>query len=140
MYLQRVQADISPPIAAVFLIGILWKRVNAQGANAALATGFVLGMTRLVLDLNNSSLPEGWVLSLVTMNFLHFAIVLFVVCVAVLVGVSLLCPAETDSKLKGLTSSPRERDGSRTTMHRQNVRLTGVLILAVVAVWLYFRG
>ncbi len=140
VYLQRVQADISPPIAAVFLIGILWKRVNAQGAIASLATGFVLGMTRLVLDVNKSALSEGWVLSVVTMNFLHFAILLFTVCVVVLVGVSLLCPAEPAAKLEGLTFSTMERDGPRTTMHRKNVWLSGVLILAVVAVWLYFSG
>ena len=29
-YLQSVQAYISPPIAAVFLLGILWPRVNAK--------------------------------------------------------------------------------------------------------------
>jgi solute:Na+ symporter, SSS family len=50
-YLQSVQAYISPPIAAVFLLGLIWKRVNARGAMAALLTGFVLGMARLVLIL-----------------------------------------------------------------------------------------
>jgi len=47
VYLQSVQAYISPPIAAVFLIGVFWRRVNARGAIASLVTGFVLGMTRL---------------------------------------------------------------------------------------------
>ncbi|MBU1919630.1 sodium:solute symporter, partial [bacterium] len=40
-YLQSVQAYISPPIAAVFLIGVFWKRVNSRGAIASLITGFV---------------------------------------------------------------------------------------------------
>ena len=39
VYLQSVQAYISPPIAAVFLIGVLWPRANARGALAALFTG-----------------------------------------------------------------------------------------------------
>ena len=52
-YLQSVQAYISPPIAAVFLIGVFWKRVNAQrGDRRRWCTGFVLGMARLVLELN----------------------------------------------------------------------------------------
>ena len=51
VYLQSVQAYISPPIAAVFLIGIAWKRVNASGAMASLITGLVLGSIRLVADL-----------------------------------------------------------------------------------------
>src|ERR1700692_3376367 len=32
IYLQSVQAYISPPIASCFIIGILWPRVNGQGA------------------------------------------------------------------------------------------------------------
>jgi SSS family solute:Na+ symporter len=58
-YLQSVQAYIAPPIAAVFLVGLFWKRVNAQGAMAALVSGFVLGMGRLVAELGKGSL-SGW--------------------------------------------------------------------------------
>src|SRR5687768_13097683 len=47
-YPQSVRAYISPPIAAVFLIGVLGRRVNARGAMAALIAGFVLGMGRLI--------------------------------------------------------------------------------------------
>ena len=36
-YLQNVQAYIAPPIAAVFLLGLLWNRVNATGAICTLA-------------------------------------------------------------------------------------------------------
>src|ERR1700740_3500293 len=32
IYLQSVQAYISPPIAACFVLGILWPRLNGQGA------------------------------------------------------------------------------------------------------------
>ena len=34
IYLQSVQAYISPPIAVCFIFGILWTRVNGQGAIA----------------------------------------------------------------------------------------------------------
>ena len=49
-YLQSVQAYVSPPIAAAFLLGIFYKKINSKGALAALWTGFVLGMARLVLE------------------------------------------------------------------------------------------
>ena len=42
IYLQSVQAYISPPIAAVFLLGVTWPRANRHGAIAALASGAVL--------------------------------------------------------------------------------------------------
>ena len=39
IYLQSVQAYISPPIAAVFLFGVFWPRANRYGAIAALGDG-----------------------------------------------------------------------------------------------------
>ena len=103
-YLQSVQAYISPPIAAVFLIGILWQRVNASGAIASLLTGFVLGMGRLILEINKRHLDGIW-LSYADINFLHFAIILFVICSVVLVAVSLLTPSPAADKVTGLTLS-----------------------------------
>ena len=154
-YLQSVQAYISPPIAAVFLVGLLWTRVNARGAIASLATGFVLGVGRLVAELNKESL-EGWLLTFAEVNFLHFAIILFVVCVLVLVGVSLTAPAPSAAQLAGLTFATREAGGaggatgeglSRPVVagdarrsRRLDIGLSVVLVALVGLVWLYFTG
>src|SRR5260221_9109785 len=51
IYLQSVQAYISPPIAACFILGILWPRLNGAGSITSLLTGFVLGATRFILEL-----------------------------------------------------------------------------------------
>src|SRR3954468_12786370 len=51
IYLQSVQAYISPPIASCFVLGILWTRLNAQGAISSLLTGFCLGALRFILEL-----------------------------------------------------------------------------------------
>src|SRR5687768_3088993 len=58
-YLQSVQAYLSPPIAAVFLLGVFWRRANAAGAMTALLLGFVLGTARLIAELVKGSLT-GW--------------------------------------------------------------------------------
>lgn len=146
-YLQSVQAYISPPIAAVFLIGIAWKRVNARGAIASLVAGFLLGMGRLAAELSKESL-SGWLYWYADINFLHFAIFLFVVCVVVLVVVSLLTPEPSDEQLAGLTfataelspaSSP-EMAPSNPAWKRKDLWLTIVLIVCVGFVWLYFTG
>jgi solute:Na+ symporter, SSS family len=140
-YLQSVQAYISPPIAAVFLLGILWRRVNARGAMASLLTGFVLGMSRLVAELNQDAL-EGWLHTFATVNFLHFAIGLFLVCTAVLVGVSLTAPAPPREQLRDLTFgevTPTPQAASPGG-RRANIILSVLLVLAVVAVWVYFSG
>src|SRR5437660_11246351 len=53
IYLQVVQAYIVPPIAACFLLGLFYRRLNGSGAIASLLTGLVLGVLRLVLELTN---------------------------------------------------------------------------------------
>lgn len=148
VYLQSVQAYISPPIAAVFLLGVFWKRVNGAGAIASLATGFVLGAARLVLELTRESL-EGPLRSYADINFLHFAVLLFAVCTAVLVGVSLLTPAQPERSLAGLTfatagdaasttADPRLR--SEPGRRRRDVVLSVLLVATVVLIWIAFRG
>ena len=144
-YLQSVQAYIAPPITAVFFLGLLWKRINGHGAIVSLVVGFVLGMGRLVLELNKARLPEGSLLFwLADINFLHFAILLLGVSVALLVSISLLTPPEDDKKLAGLTvatappaekfeATPEER-----RRHQVNVGWTVVLVGCVIAIWYYF--
>ncbi|HXG01463.1 MAG TPA: sodium:solute symporter, partial [Bacteroidota bacterium] len=51
VYLQSVQAYISPPIAACFLFGIFWNRVNGKGAISSLLTGLVLGAFRFIIEI-----------------------------------------------------------------------------------------
>jgi SSS family solute:Na+ symporter len=135
-YLQSVQAYISPPIAAVFLIGLLWRRVNATGAIAALITGFVLGMGRLVAELGKSRL-DGILFTYADINFLHFAIVLFVICSAVLIVVSLLTPPPPEEKVAGLTFGVRA-GAEPSRWRRTDLILSGLVILGVAALWIYF--
>ncbi len=143
-YLQSIQAYISPPIAAVFLLGVSWRRVNSTGAIASLLVGFVLGMSRLVLEIFKDSLAEGSLLyQFADMNFLHIAIGLFVVCVVVLVVVSLLTPAEPEAKLSDLTFqtvAPAEAPATPKAAARRRITilLTLLLALCVVGVWIYF--
>jgi len=153
IYLQSVQAYISPPIAVCFIFGILWTRVNGQGAISSLLTGFVLGAVRFVFEVLDKSrhYQSVFIRWLVDMNFLHYAIFMFVVCTAVLVGVSLMYPAPDRKKLAGLTfatvgdkldstdvSAPHLAQETRTE-HAINVALTLALLAVVISLWIYFR-
>ena len=139
-YIQSVQAYIAPPIAAVFLLGLLWPRLNARGAMASLLTGFVLGMARLVAELNKGGL-EGWLFTYADINFLHFAALLFVVCSLVLVGASLTAPAPPRAQIEGLTFATTIRPvaaGEPPPAMRREAVLSVVLVVLVGALWLYF--
>ena len=141
-YLQSVQAYISPPIAAVFLIGVFWSRVNSKGAIVSLITGFFLGMGRLIAELNKSAL-DGWLYSYANINFLHFAILLFVICSAVLIGVSLLTKEPSAGQLAGLTYSTKDREIKSKLNHawlRKDLIFTVILVLCVAAIWILFSG
>lgn len=141
-YLQSVQSYISPPIASVFLIGLLWSRVNSKGAMASLMTGFVLGMGRLIAELNKSAL-DGWLYRYADINFLHFAILLFVICSAVLIVVSLMTPEPSQTQLRGMTYSTVERKRgsgvSQAGLHK-DIILSVILILCVILIWVLFSG
>jgi SSS family solute:Na+ symporter len=74
-------------------------------------------------------------------NFLHFAVLLFAVCTAVLVGVSLLTAAPPSEKTAALTY--RLGGGaaaqSASPARRINVALSVLLAATVGVVWVVFR-
>ncbi|XP_067298966.1 solute carrier family 5 member 3a [Pseudorasbora parva] len=49
LYIQEVSDYLTPPIAALFLLGVLWKRCNESGAFWGGIVGFFLGAIRLIL-------------------------------------------------------------------------------------------
>src|SRR5687767_10527172 len=141
IYLQSVQAYISPPIAAVFLFGVFWPRANRHGAIAALASGAVFGAARFLLELNrDSALAQSPLIApLVTMNFLHFAVVLFAVSVVLLVGVSLVTAPAPLARLRGLTFATLESDyipASERSQSLFRLHLVSTIALAVFVVGL----
>ena len=143
IYLQSVQAYVSPPIAAVFLFGIFWPRANRYGAITALGAGAVLGGTRFILELNRTSVLAQMFGPLVTMNFLHFAVVLFVISSLLLVGVSLATEPTNLARLRGLTfktlDSPYIPDNARSAgLFRVHMAASVTLAVLVVGLWVYF--
>lgn len=44
VYIQSLYAFFAPPFAAIFLLGILFRRINSQGATISVFLGFALGI------------------------------------------------------------------------------------------------
>jgi SSS family solute:Na+ symporter len=143
IYLQSVQAYIAPPIAACFLLGIFLPRLNGAGAIASLLSGFALGALRLVLELlhgtERTGLPAGTIWAWIAeVNFLHFAVLLFVVCTAILVAVSFATKAPSADQLKGLTFKTVEKEELPNGRKRINRLLSVVLVLTLGILWIVF--
>ncbi|MDZ4705702.1 MAG: sodium:solute symporter [Saprospiraceae bacterium] len=140
-YLQSIQAYISPPIAAAFLLGLFVKRINAKGAIYALWTGFALGLLRLVLEYmkNTKALVPGSIWdTYASINFLHFAIFLFIVSAIIMVIVSRTAPAYGPEKLKNVTYERTEDHTEAFTFANRGFWITILIIAGVLAIWFIF--
>lgn len=81
IYIQAISAYLAPPIASVYVIAILWKRMNEKAAFWALLLGFLVGMTRMVLDFiypePTCGKPETRPFILYKVHYMYFAMFLF---------------------------------------------------------------
>lgn len=140
-YLQSIQAYISPPIAAVFLLGLYNKRINAKGAIISLWTGFGIGIFRLASEyLEKEGIiqvePNTFLRFILDINFLHFALYLFLFCSAVLVVVSYLGKPQSPESLRLVTF---QKGGNRDIKKSHlDVALTIILVILVLTIWVMF--
>lgn len=137
LYLQSVQAYISPPIAAVFLAGVLWKRANGKGAFSALITGCILGFLRFASEIAVKAgyLTTGPLHSFATINFLHFAVLLFCISWGVIIGVSLLSERPSSKHLSLFENSGVNEAALKDNQRGLNLVLSGGLLLIVFLLW-----
>ena len=140
-YLQSVQAYISPPIAAVFLLGLFYKWINARGAIVTLWTGFAIGVLRLILEfmVKNETITAtkgSFLAYFLNINFLHFALFLFIFCAIVLMVVSKMSPIKAVPMIDQLTFQKRSKPFA--IKWTTDVKLTVVLIILVLILWNIF--
>ncbi|XP_004868827.1 sodium/glucose cotransporter 5 isoform X8 [Heterocephalus glaber] len=114
IYMQSVTSSLAPPVTAVFILGIFWRRANEQGAFWGLMAGLVVGATRLVLEFLHPAPPCGdpdiRPAILRGIHYLHFAIALFVLTVAVVTAGSLLTAPPQHVEISNLTWWTLARD------------------------------
>ena len=148
-YLQNVQSYIAPPVTAVFLLGIIWKRVNAQAAISTLIAGFVLLVLRLSseiyyqADISAGLINENLLYGFATINFAHMAIFMFLFSVALCISVSLATSPPDYKRISGLSfgtltkEHKLENKGSYDTI---DVVLSVVLVAIVIGILMYFTS
>ena len=102
-YLQSVQSLIAPGIAAVFLLGLVSRRITPAAGYIGLVSGFVLGMIRLVLLPFKESIKGTSLAWIIEMNWLYYCILLFVIVTVIMIVVSMFTERASEEKLKGLT-------------------------------------
>lgn len=153
-YLQNVQSYIAPPVTAVFLLGIIWKRVTSKAAITTLMLGLLLLILRLgseiyyqqeILDARASGeiVVLGLMYSFATINFAHMAIFMFIFSVAVCISVSLATTAPDYNTIRGLafgTLSEEDKRAAKGSYDKIDVVLSVMLVVIVVVILTYFTG
>jgi SSS family solute:Na+ symporter len=143
-YLQSVQSYIAPPITAVFLLGIFYKRINQKGALFTLIAGMAIAFIRIGLELAINHLEPGSVLhTLGSTNFLTFAAWFFLFCVILCLVVSWLTPAPSEEQIQGLTFatlSDEQRKANRASYNFWDIAFSLIVIGIVVYVMVSFTG
>lgn len=139
-YLQSVQSYLAPPIAAVFLLGVFFKRLNGKGALSAMVIGFVIGIIKLTLELFQNNLT-GVLHDFATINFLYFCIYLFLFSVVIMVVVSLLSEKPDEDHIRGLTFATtvaEDKAASRASWNKWDVILSLIVVFFIISVFIYF--
>jgi SSS family solute:Na+ symporter len=148
-YLQNVQSYIAPPVTAVFLLGIIWKRVNAQAAISTLIAGLVLLVLRLSseiyyqADISAGAVHDNLMYGFATINFAHMAIFMFLFSLALCISVSLATSPPDYKRISGLSfgtltkEHKLENKGSYDTI---DVVLSVVLVAIVIGILTYFTN
>ena len=143
-YLQTVQGYLAPPITAVFLLGLFWKRINAFGAFWGLILGFVLGMAKLAIEAVHASHPfaaGGTMEWIAQFPFLYYSGVLLVLSTLIVIGFSFLTPAPDPERIRGLTYgslTDDDRKEIRASWNKWDVVGTCIVLGLVLGFYLYF--
>jgi SSS family solute:Na+ symporter len=128
-YLQSILSYLTPPVVAVFLCGLFWRRANGAGALAGLAVGVPLGMC-------------GWsaveLFGLFELQYLYAAVLMFVLGLGLVVGVSLATPAPDAAQVEGHVWRRSDADVVAGTPWFKNYKVQSLAVLTLalaVVVW-----
>ena len=147
--LQNVQSYIAPPVTAVFLLGIIWKRVNSSAAITTLLAGFVLLVLRLgseifyQSEISSNQVVSNLMYDFATINFAHMAIFMFIFSVILCVSVSLVTSPPDYKLIIGLsfgTLTDQQKQDQRNSYDKVDVFLSILLVILVIGILCYFTG
>jgi len=146
LFLQSVQAFVSPPITAVFLFGLFSKKINSRTAITTLIVGESLGLALLFIEiLKNLGVQLHpafiWILQI---NFLHFAVFLFILCVSIIIALNYLSEKSASETGLSINRSINENikeirfgfTNSRSIQGlKSNFLLSAFIVIIIIGLW-----
>ena len=130
--INKLISYVAPPITAVFLIGVFWKRASGKSALITLVVGIVLGFAVFLLDWNN--IYRG--------DFMLTAFWLLVACVVIMVATTFVFPEPLKQEAQLLVWADWREPlrGPASGSGLANYRIASAMVLLVfVVLYLVFR-
>ncbi len=141
-YIQSVQSFLAPPIVAVFLLGLFWKRCNTRGSVWGLSLGFVIGMSKLTINaFYRTGTPDTLMYKIANFQDFYFSGILLVLSIAIVVLSSLTAPAPDPASINGVCFSTLDstyRRENRESWNKVDVIASCVVVGLVIAAYAYF--
>ena len=145
-YLQSVQGYLAPPITAVFLLGLFWKRMNAAGAVWGLAGGFILGMIKLTVQTfygtgEGKTADPQMLAAIGDFSFLYSSGILFAASIIIIIIATQMTAPPTDEQTRGLTYASvmeTSKDELKKSWDTWNKILATIVLGLVLIMYLYF--
>ncbi len=138
VYIQSLYAFFAPPFSAVFVLGILWRRINGTGALVAVVAGFLFG---LAVKLYVQLVPDHpkWLEPFAMQGIINWAF-----CSVLCVAVSLMTPPPRPEQVTDdLTLNWRKLDifqGLGTRWYNSVVTWWLLFVVLVLGLMLWFSG
>jgi SSS family solute:Na+ symporter len=129
--INKLISYIAPPITAVFLLGVFWKRASGKSAFITLLAGMALGAVMFAVDWNG--IYKG--------DFMLIAFLLLVACFLIMAVTSFLFPEPLKAEARPLVwenwSEPlRVKCGSGLSDYRV---MSAVILVIFIALYAVFR-
>lgn len=137
-YIQSLYAFFAPPFAAVFVLGILWRRINGAGALVTVISGFLLGIA-IKLYLNFAAETPLWLAP-----YANQASINWFFCLAVCIGMSLLTSPPRDEQVTDQLTFNWQTlnifDGLGDRWSTSVVTWWGLFVVTILALFVLFSG
>jgi SSS family solute:Na+ symporter len=131
-YFQQLLSYLAPPVVAVFMAGLFWRRATASGAFAGLISGLLISVS-LVFGIRYTPMAH-W-------HFLYVAPLVFMASLAIVVSVSLATAAPAPERVNGyvwqksvFTAESRQL---ATMPWFKNYRVLSLMLLAAAVVFIF---
>ncbi len=154
--INKLISYVAPPITAVFLLGVFWKRASGKSAFITLVVGMGLGALTFVLDFFKTKIVGpgataesiaaspllNFIYNIALKDFMLVAFVLLVICLVIMIVTTFMFPEpfKAGAKLLVWENWREPLRGEAGGRGLGNYRVLTVVILAVfIALYFIFR-